>query len=62
MSNLSRKHTSEIKNHLDWVLETVEDDLNEEYIGLRDIKVMLRYAERLCEDLRYIAEELEEDE
>ena len=61
MSNLSRKHTSEIKNHLDWVLETVEDDLNEEYIGLRDIKVMLRYAERLCEDLRYIAEELEED-
>lgn len=59
---MSRKHTSEIKNHLDWVLETVEDDLNEEYIGLRDIKVMLRYAERLCEDLRYIAEELEEDE
>ena len=58
---MSRKHTSEIKNHLDWVLETVEDDLNEEYIGLRDIKVMLRYAERLCEDLRYIAEELEED-
>lgn len=58
---MSRKHTSEIKNHLDWVLETVEDDLNEEYIGLRDIKVMLRYAERLCEDLRYIAEELEEE-
>ena len=43
------------------MLETVEDDLNEEYIGLRDIKVMLRYAERLCEDLRYIAEELEEE-
>lgn len=59
---MSRKHTSEIKNHLDWVLETVEDDLNEEYIGLRDIKAMLRYAERLCEDLRFIAEELEEDE
>lgn len=59
---MSRKHTSEIKNHLDWVLETVEDDLNEEYIGLRDIKVMLRYAERLCEDLRFITEELEEDE
>ena len=59
---MSRKHTSEIKNHLDWVLETVEDDLNEEYIGLRDIKVMLRYAERLCEDLRSIFYYLQDEE
>ena len=51
-----------VRDNLRWIREEIEEDLEEGYIGIKDIKEMLRYAERFCEDLRYIAEELEEDE
>ena len=51
-----------VRDNLSWILEDIEEDLEEGYIDIKDIKEMLRYAERLCEDLRYIAEELEEED
>ena len=58
---MSRKHINSVRDNLSWIREEIEDDLRNEYIGIKDIKEMLRYAERFCEDLRYIAEELEEE-
>ena len=58
---MSRKHIMSVRDNLRWIREEIEEDLEEGYIGIKDIKEMLRYAERFCEDLRYIAEELEEE-
>ena len=62
MSNLSRKHINEVRDNLSWILEGIEDDLEEGYIGIKDIKEMLRYAERFCEDLRFIFYDLQDEE
>lgn len=62
MSNLSRKHINSVRDNLSWIREEIEDDLRNEYIGIKDIKEMLRYAERFCEDLRFIFEDLQDEE
>ena len=62
MSNLSRKHITSVRDNLSWILEDIEDDLRNEYIGIKDIKEMFRYAERFCEDLRFIFEDLQDKE
>lgn len=62
MSNLSRKHITSVRDNLSWILEDIEEDLEEGYIGIKDIKEMLRYAERFCEDLRFIFYDLQDKE
>lgn len=59
---MSRKHINEVRDNLSWILEGIEDDLEEGYIGIKDIKEMLRYAERFCEDLRFIFYDLQDEE
>ena len=62
MSNLSRKHINSVRDNLSWIREEIEEDLEEGYIGIKDIKEMLRYAERFCEDLRFIFYDLQDEE
>lgn len=59
---MSRKHINSVRDNLSWIREEIEDDLRNEYIGIKDIKEMLRYAERFCEDLRFIFEDLQDEE
>lgn len=59
---MSRKHINSVRDNLSWIREEIEDDLRNEYIGIKDIKEMLRYAERFCEDLRFIFEDLQDKE
>lgn len=59
---MSRKHIMSVRDNLRWILEGIEDDLEEGYIGIKDIKEMLRYAERFCEDLRFIFYDLQDEE
>lgn len=59
---MSRKHIMSVRDNLSWILEDIEDDLRNEYIGIKDIKEMLRYAERFCEDLRFIFYDLQDEE
>lgn len=59
---MSRKHSMSVRDNLSWILEDIEDDLRNEYIDIKDIKEMLRYAERFCEDLRFIFEDLQDEE
>lgn len=62
MSNLSRKHINSVRDNLSWILEDIEENLEEGYIGIKDIKEMLRYAERFCEELRFIFYDLQDEE
>ena len=59
---MSRKHITSVRDNLSWIREEIEEDLEEGYIGIKDIKEMLRYAERFCEDLRFIFEDLQDKE
>ena len=59
---MSRKHITSVRDNLSWILEDIEDDLEEGYIGIKDIKEMFRYAERFCEDLRFIFYDLQDEE
>lgn len=59
---MSRKHIMSVRDNLIWIREEIEEDLEEGYIDIKDIKVMLRYAERLCEDLRSIFHYLQDEE
>lgn len=59
---MSRKHIMSVRDNLRWILEDIEEDLEEGYIGIKDIKEMLRYAERFCEDLRFIFYDLQDEE
>lgn len=59
---MSRKHIMSVRDDLSWILEDIEEDLEEGYIGIKDIKEMLRYAERFCEDLRFIFYDLQDEE
>lgn len=59
---MSRKHVNSVRDNLSWIREEIEEDLEEGYIGIRDIKEMLRYAERFCEDLRFIFYDLQDEE
>lgn len=59
---MSRKHITSVRDNLSWIREEIEEDLEEGYIGIRDIKEMLRYAERFCEDLRFIFYDLQDEE
>lgn len=59
---MSRKHVNSVRDNLSWIREDIEDDLENEYIGIKDIKEMLRYAERFCEDLRFIFYDLQDEE
>ena len=59
---MSRKHINSVRDNLSWILEEIEEDLEEGYIGIKDIKEMLRYAERFCEDLRFIFYDLQDEE
>lgn len=59
---MSRKHINSVRDNLRWILEDIEDDLEEGYIDIRDIKEMFRYAERFCEDLRFIFYDLQDEE
>ena len=59
---MSRKHINSVRDNLSWIREEIEDDLRNEYIGIKDIKEMLRYAERFCEDLRFIFYDLQDEE
>ena len=59
---MSRKHINSVRDNLRWIREEIEEDLEEGYIDIRDIKEMLRYAERFCEDLRFIFEDLQDKE
>lgn len=59
---MPRKHVMSVRDNLSWILEDIEDDLRNEYIDIKDIKEMLRYAERFCEDLRFIFEDLQAEE
>lgn len=59
---MSRKHIMSVRDNLSWILEDIEEDLEEGYIDIKDIKEMFRYAERFCEDLRFIFEDLQDKE
>ena len=59
---MSRKHINSVRDNLSWIREEIEEDLEEGYIGIKDIKEMLRYAERFCEDLRFIFYDLQDEE
>lgn len=59
---MSRKHIMPVRDNLRWIREEIEEDLEEGYIGIKDIKEMLRYAERFCEDLRFIFYDLQDEE
>lgn len=59
---MSRKHITSVRDNLSWIREEIEEDLEEGYIGIKDIKEMLRYAERFCEDLRFIFYDLQDEE
>ena len=59
---MSRKHINSVRDNLSWIREEIEEDLEEGYIGIKDIKEMFRYAERFCEDLRFIFEDLQDEE
>ena len=59
---MSRKHITSVRDNLSWILEDIEEDLEEGYIDIKDIKEMLRYAERFCEDLRFIFYDLQDEE
>lgn len=59
---MPRKHINGVRDNLSWIREEIEEDLEEGYIGIRDIKEMLRYAERFCEDLRFIFYDLQDEE
>ena len=59
---MSRKHIMSVRDNLSWIREDIEEDLEEGYIGIKDIKEMLRYAERFCEDLRFIFYDLQDEE
>lgn len=62
MSNLAKQYADEVRDNLSWIREEIEEDLRNEYIGIRDIKEMLRYAERFCEDIRFIFYDLQDEE
>ena len=51
-----------VRDNLIWIREEIEEDLEEGYIDIKDIKEMFRYAERFCEDLRSIFEDLQDKE
>lgn len=51
-----------VRDNLRWIREEIEEDLRNEYIDIKDIKEMLRYAERFCEDLRFIFYDLQDEE
>lgn len=59
---MSRKHIMSVRDNLRWIREGIEEDLEEGYIGIKDIKEMFRYAERFCEDLRFIFYDLQDEE
>ena len=59
---MSRKHIMSVRDNLSWILEDIEEDLEEGYIDIKDIKEMFRYAERFCEDLRFIFYDLQDEE
>lgn len=59
---MSRKHINSVRDNLSWILEDIEENLEEGYIGIKDIKEMLRYAERFCEELRFIFYDLQDEE
>lgn len=59
---MSRKHIMSVRDNLRWIREEIEEDLEEGYIDIKDIKEMLRYAERFCEDLRFIFYDLQDEE
>ena len=59
---MSRKHIMSVRDNLRWIREEIEEDLRNEYIDIKDIKEMLRYAERFCEDLRFIFYDLQDEE
>lgn len=59
---MSRKHIMSVRDNLIWIREEIEEDLEEGYIGIKDIKEMLRYTERFCEDLRFIFYDLQDEE
>ena len=59
---MSRKHINSVRDNLRWIREEIEEDLEEGYIDIKDIKEMLRYAERFCEDLRFIFYDLQDEE
>ena len=59
---MSRKHIMSVRYNLSWILEDIEEDLEEGYIDIKDIKEMLRHAERFCEDLRFIFYDLQDEE
>lgn len=51
-----------VRDNLSWIREDIEEDLEEGYIDIKDIKEILRYAERFCEDLRFIFYDLQDEE
>lgn len=59
---MSRKHIMSVRDNLIWIREEIEEDLEEGYIDIKDIKEMFRYAERFCEDLRSIFYYLQDEE